>query len=92
MMDKNLIYMDHAATTPMDSVVLSTMLPFFTDIFANPSSIYALAQESRKVIDDSRSKIASLLGARRSEIMFTSGGTESDNAALRGVTAALQQV
>jgi len=91
-MDKNVIYMDHAATTPMDSTVLSTMLPFFSDVFANPSSIYALAQESRKVVDDSRSKIATLLGARRSEIMFTSGGTESDNAALRGVTAALQPV
>ena len=89
-MDKNLIYMDHAATTPMDSVVLSAMLPYFSDIFANPSSIYALAQESRKVVDDSRQKIASLLGARRSEIMFTSGGTESDNAALRGVASALQ--
>ena len=89
-MDKNLIYMDHAATTPMDSVVLSAMLPYFSDIFANPSSIYALAQESRKVVDDSRLKIASLLGARRSEIMFTSGGTESDNAALRGVASALQ--
>ena len=89
-MDKNLIYMDHAATTPMDSVVLSAMLPYFSDIFATPSSIYALAQESRKVVDDSRQKIASLLGARRSEIMFTSGGTESDNAALRGVASALQ--
>ena len=89
-MDKNLIYMDHAATTPMDSEVLSAMLPYFSDIFANPSSIYALAQESRKVVDDSRQKIASLLGARRSEIMFTSGGTESDNAALRGVASALQ--
>ena len=89
-MDKNLIYMDHAATTPMDSVVLSAMLPYFSDIFANPSSIYALAQESRKVVDDSRQKIASLLGARRSEIMFTSGGTESDNAALRGGASALQ--
>ena len=91
-MDKNLIYMDHAATTPMDSVVLSVMLPYFSDVFANPSSIYALAQESRKVVDDSRLKIASLLGARRSEIMFTSGGTESDNAALRGVAAALRPV
>lgn len=91
-MDKNLIYMDHAATTPMDSVVLSVMLPYFSDIFANPSSIYALAQESRKVVDDSRLKIASLLGARRSEIIFTSGGTESDNAALKGVVAALQPV
>ena len=91
-MDKNLIYMDHAATTPMDSVVLSVMLPYFSDIFANPSSIYALAQESRKVVDDSRLKIASLLGARRSEIIFTSGGTESDNAALKGVAAALQPV
>ena len=89
-MDKNLIYMDHAATTPMDSEVLSAMLPYFSDIFANPSSIYALAQESRKVVDDSRQKIASLLGVRRSEIMFTSGGTESDNAALRGVASALQ--
>ena len=91
-MDKNLIYMDHAATTPMDSVVLSVMLPYFSDVFANPSSIYALAQESRKVVDDSRLKIASLLGARGSEIMFTSGGTESDNAALRGVAAALRPV
>ena len=87
-----LIYMDHAATTPMRQEVVEAMLPYFTGSFGNPSSIYTLAQEARKSVDESREIVARILGARVSEIVFTSGGTESDNAALKGVAFALRQV
>ena len=86
----SLIYMDHAATTPVRPEVLEAMLPYFSESFGNPSSIYTLAQESRKAADDARETIAHLLGARMSEIVFTSGGTESDNTALKGAAFALK--
>ena len=76
--------MDHAATTPLGEQVLAAMLPYFSDSYGNPSSIYALAQESRKAVEDARETVARVLGARMSEIVFTSGGTESDNVALKG--------
>ena len=85
-----LIYMDHAATTPVRPEVLEAMLPYFTESYGNPSSIYTLAQAGRKAIDDARDAVAHVLGARRSEVVFTSGGTESDNAALRGAAFALR--
>ena len=66
------------------------MRPYFTEHFGNPSSIYTLAQEARGALDDSRQTVAHLLGARSSEIVFTSGGTESDNAALKGAAFALK--
>ena len=87
-----LIYMDHAATTPMRQEVVEAMLPYFTGTFGNPSSIYTLAQEGRKALDDSRETVGRILGARNSEIVFTSGGTEADNTALKGVAFALQHV
>ena len=85
-----LVYMDHAATTPLRREALEAMLPYFSESFGNPSSIYTLAQEGRKAVDDSRDTIAHLLGARMSEIVFTSGGTESDNAAIKGAAFALK--
>ena len=84
-----LIYMDHAATTPVRPEVLDAMLPYFSTNFGNPSGIYGLAQESRKAIDVARETVATTLDARISEIVFTSGGTESDNTAIRGSALAL---
>src|SRR6478672_5923763 len=82
------IYLDHAATTPVDPDVVPLMLPYFTARFGNPSSIYRLGQDARAALDRSRSIIAGVLGCRASEVVFTSGATESDNQALKGVIAA----
>ena len=87
---KKLIYMDHAATTPVRPEVLDAMLPYFRESFGNPSSIYTLAQEALKAVDDSRQTVADVLGARMSQVVFTSGGTESDNTALKGAAFALR--
>ncbi|MDP2952783.1 MAG: cysteine desulfurase NifS [Chloroflexota bacterium] len=89
-MVRKLVYMDHAATTPVHPKVLEAMLPYFSEKFGNPSSVYALAQEARKAVDDSRETIASILGCRPMEVIFTSGGTESNNAALRGMAVSLK--
>ena len=89
---EKLIYVDHAATTPVREEVLSAMLPYFSGAFGNPSGLYAVAQEARKAVDDSREAVARCLGARRSEVVFTSGGTESDNAAVKGVAFAMRNV
>ena len=85
-----LIYMDHAATTPVRPEVLDAMLPYFSESFGNPSSIYTLAQEGLKALDDAREVVAGVLGARVGAIVFTSGGTESDNAAIKGAAHALR--
>lgn len=82
---EDLIYLDHAATTPVDPAVLEAMLPYFTELFGNPSSIYALGQESRSAIDKARLAIAQVLRCSPGEIVFTGGATESDGLALRGV-------
>src|SRR5687768_15264796 len=79
------IYLDHAATTPLDPEVLEAMLPYFTERYGNPSSIYRLGQESLAAIDAARGSAARVLGCQPGEIVFTSGATESDNLALRGV-------
>ncbi|MDE2718730.1 MAG: cysteine desulfurase family protein, partial [Chloroflexota bacterium] len=84
------IYMDHAATTPVRPEALEAMLPYFGVRFGNPSGIYTLAQESRKAVDDARETVGQVLGARMSEVVFTSGGTEADNAAIRGAALALK--
>ena len=78
------IYLDHAATTPVAPEVLEAMLPFLGDQFGNPSSIYGLARGARRAIDDARDGVAEVLGCRAAEIVFTSGGTESCNLALKG--------
>ena len=82
------IYLDHAATTPPDPAVIEAMLPYFRERWHNPSSIYVEAQAARQTIDEARATIAALIGAQPDEILFTSGGSESDNLALRGVLAA----
>ena len=87
-----LIYVDNAATTPTRPEVVRAMLPYFGEYFGNPSSIYEMAQQSRGAVDDARRVVARSLGCRASEVVFTSGGTESDNAALKGVAFALKNV
>jgi cysteine desulfurase len=82
--------MDHAATTPVDERVLAAMMPYFSASFGNPSSIYTLAQESRKAMDESRDAVATVVGARGSEVVFTSGGTEADNLAIKGAALGLR--
>lgn len=82
------IYLDHAATTPTHPDVVEAMLPYFSESFGNPSSIHFLGQETRVAVDEARERIASLIGARVDEIIFTSGGTEADNFALKGVAFA----
>ncbi len=81
------VYVDHAATTPTDPRVVEAMLPYLTEHWGNPSSIYFEAREARKGLDAARRAVAEVLGARPGEVIFTSGGTESDNLALRGVFA-----
>jgi len=84
------IYLDYAATTPCDPEVLKAMEPYFFDKFGNPSSIHAYGQEAKKGMEDAREALASFLGADPSEIIFTSGGTESDNFAIMGVAHAME--
>jgi cysteine desulfurase len=79
------IYLDHAATTPVDPRVLDVMLPFFTQRFGNPSSIYALGRDARAGLDWARDTLADLFGSQPREIVFTSGATESNNVAIKGV-------
>jgi cysteine desulfurase len=79
------IYMDHAATTPLDKEVLKAMMPFFSEKFGNASSLHKFGREAREALEDSREKIAKIINASPEEIYFTSGGTESDNLAIKGV-------
>ncbi len=81
-MKKEVIYVDNNATTAVAPEVLDAMLPFLTDFYGNPSSIHTFGGQVRKYVDDARDSVARLLGAEPSEILFTSCGTESDNAAL----------
>ncbi len=82
------VYLDHAATTPTDPEVVKAMSPYFTEVFGNPSSIHSFGQEAKAAIESARKRIASLIGAKPEEIVFTSGGTEADNFALKGVAFA----
>ena len=79
-----MIYFDHAATTPMKQEALEAMLPYFSASFANASSGYAAARETRSAIDRARRQVAGAIGAKVSEIYFTSGGTEANNWAIMG--------
>lgn len=82
------VYMDNAATTPVKKEVLEAMLPYFTDKYGNPSSIYKLGRESKGVLDQARDKVGNAIGANSKEIFFTSGGSEADNWAIKGVAFA----
>jgi cysteine desulfurase len=82
------IYLDYAATTPMHPEVLKVMQPYFTDIFGNPSSVYSYGLEAKAAIEKARMNIAEFIGARDEEIVFTGGGTEADNFAIKGVAYA----
>ena len=85
-MDTERIYLDHAATTPLDPEVLEAMLPYFGERFGNASSIYRSGREARRALDEARDVVAALIGASSPrEIVFTSGGSEADNLALKGV-------
>ena len=78
----NRIYLDNAATTSLDPMVLEAMMPFFTEKFGNPSSIYSYGRETRMAIEQARKSVAKILNAHPAEIFFTSGGTESSNTAI----------
>src|SRR2546421_2859271 len=78
------IYLDHAATTPVHPNVVAAMLPYFSEAFGNPSSIYLRGRQALEAVQRARETIASLLGASPREILFTSGGSESDNLSIRG--------
>jgi cysteine desulfurase len=82
-----MIYLDHAATTPLDPEVLDAMLPFFGEVYGNPSSIYTPGRKARAALDDARDTVASVLGCESRELIFTSGGSEADNLAVRGVAS-----
>jgi len=86
--EKRIIYMDHSATTYVRKEVVTAMIPYFTEHFGNPSSIYGIARESKRAVDAARAQVAKALGADPEEIYFTSGGSESDNWALKGVAYA----
>lgn len=85
------VYLDHNATTPLAPEVLRAMTPYLTEEFGNASSIHSVGQRARAGVEQARSQVAALLGAREKEIVFTSGGTEADNLAIRGVVGASQR-
>ena len=82
------IYLDYAATTQVHPEVVKVMLPYFDEMFGNPSAIHSCGQEAKGAIEEARTKVARLIGAHNEEIVFTSGGTEADNFALKGVAFA----
>ena len=85
------VYLDHAGTTPLDSKVLEAMIPYFSEHFGNPSSLHSVGQEARYALDEARERVGGVLNCRPREVVFTSGGTESDNAAIYGVATALRE-
>ena len=85
------IYLDYAATTPVLPEVIAAMKPFFSERFGNPSGVHGTAREARRAAENARKTIAGFLGAEPSEICFTSGGSESDNMAIKGVAFAMKE-
>jgi len=85
------VYMDHSATTPMRREVVDAMAPYLSETYGNASSVHAFGREARCAVEGAREKVASLIGARPDEIIFTGGGTESDNLAVKGVALANQK-
>src|SRR5262245_65626693 len=85
------VYLDHNATTPVEPEVLDAMLPYFSADFGNAASIHTHGQRARAAVETAREQVAALLGARPQEIIFTSGGTESDNHAIFGIARGAQK-
>ena len=85
-----MIYMDHSATSPVDPEVFKAMEPYFVDSFGNASTLYSLGRDARKSMESARAQVASLIGAKPEEVIFTSGGTESDNIAIKGTAYRLK--
>ncbi len=85
-----MIYMDHSATSPVDPEVFEAMKPYFIDSFGNASTLYSLGREGKKAMESAREEVASIIGAEPKEIIFTSGGTESDNIAILGTAYKLK--
>ena len=90
-MAERFVYLDHAATTPTDARVVEAMLPFFGERFGNPSSIYRLGRSSLQALDDARSTVAQIINCSPKEIVWTGGGSEADNLAIKGVALALRE-
>ena len=88
-MAKRKVYLDHGATTPLRNEVLEEMMPFLTNYFGNPSSVHEFGRETRVSVERARQQVAEAIGASSKEIIFTSGGTEADNIAIRGIAQAL---
>src|ERR671915_13652 len=84
------IYLDHNATTPVDPAAADAMMRALQDLFGNASSVHYYGQQAKAAIDDARSAVAALIGAEPAEVIFTSGGTEADNFAIRGAAEALE--
>src|SRR5436190_16051364 len=82
------VYLDNSATTPIDPQVVEAMMPCLTDKFGNASSIHFFGQEARATVDKARHQVAALINARPNEVVFTSGGTEANNLAIRGLLEA----
>ncbi len=88
MSQPRIVYLDHAATTPVDPRVLQAMLPYFGEVYGNPSSIHRLGRAAEQAVEDARETVARILGCQPGEVVFTSCGSESDNLALRGTVLA----
>ena len=84
------VYFDYNATTPLDPDVRAAMLPFLEGIFGNPSSVHHVGRRARSLLDDARDRTSKILGCKPSEVVFTSGGTESNNLAVFGVARLLK--
>ena len=81
----DIIYFDHAATTPLSKEVLNEMMPYLTENYGNASSVYSIGRKAREAVESARAKVAAAIGSKDKEIYFTAGGSESDNAIIKGV-------
>src|SRR6266849_2814371 len=90
-MPERTIYFDHAATTALDRRVLETMIPYLTTEYGNASSIYTLGRHALQAVDGAREDVAAILNCRASEVIFTGGGSESDNLAIKGLAFVAQK-